>query len=128
MRLGTSSLPSRERGLKYRPGERLRQRRQVAPFTGAWIEIRTDQCAEFRLHVAPFTGAWIEMLEDAMMESATESLPSRERGLKYGPVEKGLADLASLPSRERGLKFCGYMRQWWRAWVAPFTGAWIEIG
>ena len=33
----------------------------VAPFTGAWIEIKSAfQCSQL-LGVAPFTGAWIEM-------------------------------------------------------------------
>ena len=34
---------------------------QVAPYTGAWIEI-APECAHGRLGaVAPYTGAWIEM-------------------------------------------------------------------
>ena len=35
---------------------------QVAPFTGAWIEIFETIMALLRLTVAPFTGAWIEIL------------------------------------------------------------------
>ena len=82
-RLGTKSLPSRERGLKLSVASTLlcrplslpsRERGlkcsvsvagdvepHVAPFTGAWIEIR---CTGHRHHpsrVAPFTGAWIEI-------------------------------------------------------------------
>jgi len=34
----------------------------VAPFTGAWIEIRHDLRLEPSELVAPFTGAWIEIL------------------------------------------------------------------
>ena len=35
----------------------------VAPFTGAWIEIRIlPLLVSTRLKVAPFTGAWIEMM------------------------------------------------------------------
>ena len=34
---------------------------QVAPFTGAWIEIREDFMHFAKGIVAPFTGAWIEM-------------------------------------------------------------------
>ena len=35
----------------------------VAPFTGAWIEIRILLSARFSDgEVAPFTGAWIEIL------------------------------------------------------------------
>ena len=55
------------------------------------------------------------------------SLPSRERGLKYveGVVAAGLG--RSLPSRERGLKLGFPLRRSSQEYVAPFTGAWIEI-
>ena len=34
----------------------------VAPFTGAWIEIRSTLASmKGKLRVAPFTGAWIEI-------------------------------------------------------------------
>ena len=82
---------------------------QVAPFTGAWIEIATspsqtssnrqshpsrvrglkffelgNQCR--RHYVAPFTGAWIEIsCPGAMSCSILGSHPSRVRGLKYLP-------------------------------------------
>ena len=36
--------------------------KNVAPFTGAWIEILGDSLQQFAgLVVAPFTGAWIEI-------------------------------------------------------------------
>ena len=55
--------------------------------------------------VAPFAGAWIEILAKGALRVGKESLPSRERGLKYAlPVP--------LLDREK---------------VAPFAGAWIEI-
>ena len=34
---------------------------QVAPFTGAWIEISTCRTFPADCPVAPFTGAWIEI-------------------------------------------------------------------
>ncbi len=34
----------------------------VAPFAGAWIEIRETLSARDLMNVAPFAGAWIEML------------------------------------------------------------------
>ena len=34
---------------------------RVAPFTGAWIEIRLNWFRMMGRQVAPFTGAWIEM-------------------------------------------------------------------
>ena len=33
----------------------------VAPFTGAWIEIKGVKLPNTRSIVAPFTGAWIEI-------------------------------------------------------------------
>ena len=36
--------------------------RDVAPFTGAWIEIRLSSTESKGQVVAPFTGAWIEIL------------------------------------------------------------------
>ena len=33
--------------------------------------------------VAPFAGAWIEIYSQCMKEDMEESLPSRERGLKF---------------------------------------------
>ena len=56
-----------------------------------------------------------------------QSLPSRERGLKYNGNFVVSDDVMSLPSRERGLKFLPpeYLLHLLR--VAPFAGAWIEI-
>ena len=76
------------------------------------------------------------------------SLPSRERGLKFGTVTvsqllqvaplagawieimkilKMTKVLMSLPSRERGLKFQYPSLPLLIAYVAPLAGAWIEI-
>ena len=55
--------------------------------------------------VAPFAGAWIEIILFELLMQDDESLPSRERGLKY-----------SLAHSFHG----GHT-------VAPFAGAWIEI-
>ena len=35
--------------------------RYVAPFTGAWIEIKVQEICDALNIVAPFTGAWIEI-------------------------------------------------------------------
>ena len=56
----------------------------VAPFAGAWIEIRQFfyKCSLYR--VAPFAGAWIEIaLDNGFIKLVHTSLPSRERGLKF---------------------------------------------
>ena len=34
----------------------------VAPFTGAWIEMMSSEDDAYGGDVAPFTGAWIEIL------------------------------------------------------------------
>ena len=36
------------------------------------------------ISVAPFTGAWIEIYNPMTEDDPITSLPSRERGLKYG--------------------------------------------
>ena len=54
------SLPSRERGLKLHLGK----------------------SNLFSVHVAPFAGAWIEIKCSIFKEFQNKSLPSRERGLK----------------------------------------------
>ena len=78
------SLPSRERGLKYQMTRRAdRTRILVAPFTGAWIEILAMLMPALVGCVAPFTGAWIEIPYYLSTREWAESLPSRERGLKY---------------------------------------------
>ena len=55
----------------------------VAPFTGAWIEIKTRHHGRGNSQVAPFTGAWIEISMARNSIFPGLSLPSRERGLKY---------------------------------------------
>ena len=76
------SLPSRERGLKWKIAA-------IAVWDAA---------------VAPFTGAWIEIVNLGGCYILVASLPSRERGLKFVAVGAQTNSFASLPSRERGLK------------------------
>ena len=59
--LGCASHPSRVRGLKYWDYGDYYMPRDVAPFTGAWIEIPKHGAIGSRSVVAPFTGAWIEI-------------------------------------------------------------------
>ena len=121
----------------------------VAPFAGAWIEIRNKSIMHPAENVAPFAGAWIEMPKCKNTIRELKSLPSRERGLKYVTPfvyvryskslpsrERGLklyrhrkkhGKIESLPSRERGLKsFAPALLQMLHL-VAPLAGAWIEI-
>ncbi len=78
-----ASLPSRERGLKLNRKDVRAAYVRVAPFTGAWIEIHGAWLHLQRQNVAPFTGAWIEIIGRYAACAGTQSLPSRERGLKY---------------------------------------------
>ena len=59
--ISVQSLPSRERGLKYRPSDLQLLPSFVAPFAGAWIEISDMLEVELEQIVAPFAGAWIEI-------------------------------------------------------------------
>ena len=124
----TTSLPSRERGLKsFLTGtlknsatvapfagawieieemEKLLSGQNVAPFAGAWIEIKNVAVQNYGDVVAPFAGAWIEMHQISFRPLCKWSLPSRERGLKSTRDGEWICKFASLPSRERGLKCC----------------------
>ena len=69
-----ASHPSRVRGLKYPGRGDDPGRPPVAPFTGAWIEMKiTPILTRLRKNVAPFTGAWIEILLFGMRAVLKES-------------------------------------------------------
>ena len=78
---------------------------RVAPYTGAWIEIRLLCALSGYLKVAPYTGAWIEIRFCGTPKSLALSHPTRVRGLKYKPANVKI--LYKI--------------------VAPYTGAWIEM-
>ena len=54
----------------------------VAPYTGAWIEIKVRLAAFCWYIVAPYTGAWIEIRRKQMNKQEAMSHPTRVRGLK----------------------------------------------
>ena len=56
------------------------------------------------IKVAPFAGAWIEITYALSVAQISQSLPSRERGLKSVTHTAFNTSDTSLPSRERGLK------------------------
>ena len=58
-----TSLPSWERGLKYRVAAFARSPTAVAPLVGAWIEIIPKERYDHMVEVAPLVGAWIEMMQ-----------------------------------------------------------------
>ena len=101
------SHPSRVRGLKYDKDLLRVLHAGVAPFTGAWIEIKRHRSLKSPAgRVAPFTGAWIE-------------IPGWRPARAAAP--------ASHPSRVRGLKSVRHTSLRSHPEVAPFTGAWIEM-
>ena len=78
----------------------------VAPLAGAWIEIAPAVITlSLPSLVAPLAGAWIEIEKEHTRIDGTQSLPSRERGLK----SVGITIMAIMVG------------------VAPLAGAWIEI-
>ena len=122
------SLPSRERGLKFRLTTCWRQCRSVAPFTGAWIEIQVAMTAVAASNVAPFTGAWIEIVPQSIRAHTLIVAPFTGAWIEISAAKEKVAGFfSSLPSRERGLKSIRWICGRGRLRVAPFTGAWIEI-
>ena len=99
----------------------------VAPFTGAWIEIARNCVGSKPSTSLPSRERGLKSVVCDDGTSVGGSLPSRERGLKFQGGLDGALDLASLPSRERGLKFVPFHGHIDMPYVAPFTGAWIEI-
>ena len=67
--------------------------------------------------VAPFAGAWIEITGEDDIVQRFKSLPSRERGLKCKPFHRHLWSEIVIQTRLM-----------YAFTVAPFAGAWIEIG
>ena len=69
--------------MKLNHAPSVEERKVVAPFAGAWIEIQPYLGRQKFGTVAPFAGAWIEILQLDNGIKTAKSLPSRERGLKY---------------------------------------------
>jgi len=81
------------------------QKLLVAPFTGAWIETPMYNLKPLPMNVAPFTGAWIETGAcNQICSRCGMSHPSRVRGLKLSAWRNEGTKLRSHPSRVRGLK------------------------
>ena len=72
------SLPSRERGLKCCTYLKKKIKLGVAPFAGAWIEMKFHLYDFATYCVAPFAGAWIEILDGDII--ASKSLSRSLRG------------------------------------------------
>ena len=101
------SLPSRERGLKSESDDILRWNACVAPFAGAWIEIKFQQSYLLWLSVAPFAGAWIEMQVSYQTTPLVLVAPFAGAWIEIPcACTSFFTAEMSLPSRERGLKSC----------------------
>ena len=100
-----SSLPVRERGLKYGGG------------TG-----QLERCRSL-----PVRERGLKYHGECHMIGEHTSLPVRERGLKFLSLAAAASPGWSLPVRERGLKFVSYFVVVFYYLVAPRAGAWIEI-
>ena len=145
------SLPTRERELKLSFKLNNQKIILVAPHTGAWIEIMIDKEYFEKIKVAPHTGAWIEICNalttvnrlnrvaphtGAWIEISTY-LPVMELNKSrspHGSVNwnhhwKVIFNIKiwSLPTRERELKYGYNTLTMLLYFVAPHTGAWIEI-
>ncbi len=98
------SLPSRERGLKSPPRWASSGMRPWLPSRERGLKFESLNNLALGVNVAPFTGAWIEIVTVPKGTFYITSLPSRERGLKCQEGCRPSSLVPSLPSRERGLK------------------------
>ena len=99
------SLPTRERGLKSAFLNRRIKFYIVAPYTGAWIEMRAADWVNEQSMVAPYTGAWIEIVACRVDSLLVRVAPYTGAWIEIYGIEPILILSMSLPTRERGLKF-----------------------
>ena len=77
--------------------------------------------------VTPFAGVWIEINLVTSERKNTESLPSRECGLKWtlSPVDKALVSVT--PFAGVWIEIFAKVFRLFLGLVTPFAGVWIEI-
>ena len=75
------SLPTRERGLKLHLLCLALHWHGVAPYTGAWIEMKLEISMIIAEKVAPYTGAWIEI------GTGDKSMPNSDGRSLHGSVD-----------------------------------------
>ena len=80
-----------------------------------------------QMKVAPFAGAWIEMYLCGILRLRSESLPSRERGLKSDDMAGIIRSNAVAPFAGAWIEIRIKSNHKTSYIVAPFAGAWIEI-
>ena len=121
------SHPTRVRGLKYLSRQVSYTMWNVAPYTGAWIEIVRLARASIRSPVAPYTGAWIEI---SICENF--SIPFVVAPYTGAWIEIQIIKGIYLNLNRRTLHGCVDWNEPisetnLNGVVAPYTGAWIEI-
>ena len=62
--------------MKYTDLEKQAEIVKVAPYTGAWIEIKTISPLPLIGLVAPYTGAWIEMVLTGLRHRSAHVAPN----------------------------------------------------
>ena len=77
--------------------------------------------------VAPYTGAWIEIRPNSLTLFDAPSLPTRERGLKSPRVATPVWDGDVAPYTGAWIEITIESSKETVISVAPYTGAWIEI-
>ena len=75
------------------------------------------------LQVAPYTGAWIEICYNAIDGAANVSLPTRERGLKFNSVDASENGIAVAPYTGAWIEIVSPIPICASNCVAPYTGA-----
>ena len=103
-RISPTSLPTRERGLKFCHYRHHTVSDPSLPTRERGLKCFVHNDSVWVMVVAPYAGAWIEITARAFYEDGTMSLPTRERGLKSDNGFGYTAPTGSLPTRERGLK------------------------
>ena len=78
----------------------------VAPYAGAWIEIVSDNSVDYNIDCRSLRGS-VDWNYDTsqIVRRVNQSLPTRERGLKFVDGRLYHHLMVSLPTRERGLKY-----------------------
>ena len=80
-----------------------------------------------QIPVAPFAGAWIEIRKSGSTSFLTPSLPSRERGLKFEVPQLVVGRDLIAPFAGAWIEITLLLNSCCSFPVAPFAGAWIEI-
>ena len=104
--LDTESLPSRERGLKFCQSAHCKSAHKSLPSRERGLKCIINYRSVYARAVAPFAGAWIEIVNTRSASStASQVAPFAGAWIEIFVQLTVFIDRSlSLPSRERGLK------------------------